>query len=697
MPKLTINDQQVEIPEGMTVLQACQMAGVEVPVFCYHDRLSVAGNCRMCLVEMEKSPKPVASCAMPVGEGMVIRTNTESVQKARKGVLELLLINHPLDCPICDQGGECDLQDITMAYGPDSSRFHLNKRAVPEKDFGPLIKTEMNRCIHCTRCVRFATEVAGVPELGAVYRGEHMEISTYVEKSITSELSGNMIDLCPVGALTSKPYAFKGRPWELTHTQSVDVMDAVGSAIRIDTKGREVMRILPRLNDDVNEEWISDKARFSCDGLKYQRLDRPYVKNSSGKLKEATWQEAFAVIADRVRATDGSKIGAIVGNMADCESMVALKDLMVSLDSPHIDAREEDSTLEATHRTSYLFNSTIAGIDQADFVLLIGTNPRWEAPLVNARIRKNYLYNNLQVALIGEAHDLTYPYAHLGNHPKILEEILKGKHSLSKMLKDAKRPMLILGESALSRKDGQAILHLAREIADKYGFVHQGKGNPADHWNGFNILHKAASRVGALDLGILPGKGGYSTSQILDKANQGKLEIVYLLGADEIETGYLKKAFVIYQGHHGDKGAQCADVILPGSAYTEKDGTYVNTEGRVQRTYKACAAPGDAREDWKILRALSDALGFPLSYDTIEDLRARMVDINPLFDEIDAVQRSAWASFGSEGILEDSAFKDVIENFYMTDPISRHSVTMAECTRQILGHKLDQKRTGTHG
>lgn len=683
MPKLTINDQQIEVPEGMTVLQACQMAGVEVPVFCYHDRLSVAGNCRMCLVEMEKSPKPVASCAMPVGEGMVIHTNTESVQKARKGVLEFLLINHPLDCPICDQGGECDLQDITMAYGPDSSRFHLNKRAVPEKDFGPLIKTEMNRCIHCTRCVRFATEVAGVPELGAINRGEHMEISTYVEKSITSELSGNMIDLCPVGALTSRPYAFKGRPWELSHTQSIDVTDAVGAAIRIDTKGREVMRILPRLNDAVNEEWISDKARFSCDGLKYQRLDRPYVKDAVGKLKETSWDEAFAVIAERVRETDGSKIGALVGNLADCESMLALKELMTALGSPHIDAREAGSALDAQARTSYLFNTTIAGIDQADFVLLIGTNPRWEAPLINARIRKNYLYNGLKVALVGEKHDLTYPYAHLGNHPQVLEKIRDKTHTICKDLKAAQRPMLILGEGALNRKDGAAILYLAREIAEKYGMI------IPNQWNGFNVLHKAASRVGALDLQILPGKDGYSTVQILEKANQGKLEIVYLLGVDEIETSYLKKPFVIYQGHHGDKGAAIADVILPGAAYTEKDGTYVNTEGRVQRAYKACAAPGDAREDWKIIRALSDALGFPLPYNTIEALRDRMVAINPLFDEIDVVQRAPWVSFETPGILEDSAFTESVQNFYMTDPISRHSVTMAECTRQILGGTHD--------
>ncbi|MEB3702309.1 NADH-quinone oxidoreductase subunit G [Candidatus Bealeia paramacronuclearis] len=696
MPKLTINDQPVEVPEGMTVLQACQMAGVEVPVFCYHDRLSVAGNCRMCLVEMEKSPKPVASCAMPAGEGMVIRTNTESIQKARKGVLELLLINHPLDCPICDQGGECDLQDITMAYGPDSSRFHLNKRAVPDKNFGPLIETAMNRCIHCTRCVRFATEVAGVPELGAVYRGEHMEIGTYVEKSITSELSGNMIDLCPVGALTSKPYAFKGRPWELSHTPSIDVLDAVGSAIRIDSRGREVMRILPRLNEDVNEEWISDKARFACDGLKYQRLDRPYVKDASGRLQESTWEEAFNTIAERVRETDGSKIGALAGNLADAESMVLLKELMTSLGSPHVDAREEGSILESGHRCSYIFNTSISGIDQADFVLLIGTNPRVEAPIINARIRKNYLYNGLQVALIGEAHDLTYPYAHLGNHPQILEEILKGKHTLAKLLQDAKCPMLILGEGALSRKDGSAILHLAREIAEKYGLIHQGKGNPSDHWNGFNILHKAASRVGALDLCIVPEKDGYGTAQIIEKADQGKLEIVYLLGADEIDVGKLKKTFVIYQGHHGDKGASVADVILPASAYTEKDGTYVNTEGRVQRAFKACSAPGDAREDWKILRALSETLGLPLPYNTLEEIRARMVEINPLFEEVDVLQRAPWTSFGKSGILEDSSFKESIENFYMTDSISRHSVTMAECTRQILGRD-QEKRTGTHG
>lgn len=683
MPKLIIDDQEVEVPEGMTVLQAAERLGIEIPVFCYHPKLSIAGNCRMCLVECEKNPKPIASCAMPASEGMVVHTQTPMVKKARQGVLEFLLINHPLDCPICDQGGECDLQDITMAYGGDSSRFNLNKRAVPDKEFGPLIETAMNRCIHCTRCIRFATEVAGVPELGATGRGEHMEIGTYIEKTITSELSGNMIDICPVGALTSKPYSYRGRSWELTTTPSVDVLDGVGSSIRIDSRGREVMRILPRQNDEINEDWISDKTRFAYDGLKYQRLDQPYARGKDGRLKPVSWDEALSVIADRLQHTPGDRIAAIAGDMIDLEAMVALKDLMTSLGSPHMDCRQDGSEVGHGPRCSYLFNTTIEGIDQADFCFLIGTNPRWEAPLINARIRKNYLFTGLAVALLGPYHDLGYPVNHVGNDPLILEQIMQGKHPLSSALKTAQYPMMIIGQGSLKRKDGPALLNLAHQIAEKYNLVY-------DQWNGFNVLQTTASRVGGLDLGFLPGPEGYNVMKMIQAASRKELEVVYLLGADEIEMTSFRSAFIIYQGHHGDKGASAADVILPGAAYTEKSATYVNTEGRVQRGLKAVSPPGEAKEDWKIIRALSEKLGFPLPYNTLEEVRRRLVDLNPLFDELDNVQRARWASFSYEGKLSPTPFEPCIKNYYMTDPISRHSITMAKCTQEILGKAQEE-------
>lgn len=685
MPKLIIDDQEIEVPEGMTVLQAAEMLGIEIPVFCYHPKLSIAGNCRMCLVEMDKSSKPIASCAMPACEGMVIRTQTPMVKKARQGVLEFLLINHPLDCPICDQGGECDLQDITMAYGGDSSRFDLNKRAVPDKEFGPLIETAMNRCIHCTRCIRFATEVAGVPELGATGRGEDMEIGTYIEKALTSELSGNMIDICPVGALTSKPYNYRGRPWELLGTPSVDVFDGVGSSIRIDSRGREVMRILPRQNDEINEDWISDKTRFAYDGLKYQRLDQPYVRGKDGRLKPVSWEEAFDVIVDHLQHIPGDHVAAIAGDMVDLEAMVALKDLMTAIGSPHMDCRQEGTEVGDGPRCSYLFNTTIEGIERADFCLLVGTNPRWEAPLVNARIRKNYLCTGLPVALVGPSHELGYPLDYLGNDPLILEKVLKGKHPASAALKAAQFPMMILGQSALRREDGAVILDIARKIADKYNLVHKTGTHLHDHWNGFNVLQAVASRVGGLDLGFLPGPDGFGVNQILNAASRKEIEVVYLLGADELDMEKLSAAFVIYQGHHGDRGAAAADVILPGAAYTEKSGTYVNVEGRVQRGLQAVSPPGEAKEDWKIIRALSEKLGFELPYNTLEEVRMRMVEINPLFDELDNVQRASWVDFSYEGILSPTPFEPVIENFYMTDSISRHSITMAKCTREILG------------
>jgi NADH-quinone oxidoreductase subunit G len=686
MAKMTIDGTEIEVEDGITVLQACEQAGVEIPRFCYHERLSIAGNCRMCLVEMERAPKPIASCAMPVGEGMVIKTNTETVKKARNGVMEFLLINHPLDCPICDQGGECDLQDQAMAYGFDHSRFKENKRSVTDKNLGPLVETHMTRCIHCTRCIRFSTEVAGVEVLGATGRGENMEVGTYVEKAISSELSANIIDLCPVGALTSKPYAFEARPWELTKTESIDVLDAVGSNIRVDSRGREVMRVLPMLNEDVNEEWISDKTRYAVDGLTHQRLDKPYVK-VDGKLQPASWHEAFDAIGGKARGLDGSKIAAIAGDMCDAEAMTALKDLMAALGSSNIDCRQDGAKLTAGARAGYTFNTTIAGIEEADACLIIGSNPRLEAPIINARLRKRIVAGGFKVGLVGEAVDLTYRYDHLGAGPQTLKEIAGGTHAFCEVLKSAERPMIIVGQGALTRDDGAAVLAAARSIADATGMI-------AGDWNGFNVLHMAAGRVAGLDLGFVPGEGGKDVAGILDGAVSGDIEVVYLLAADEIDASKLANAFVVYQGHHGDAGAHVADVILPGAAYTEKEGTYVNTEGRVQRGRRATFPPGDAREDWSILRALSDVLGKTLPYDNLAQVRARMAEAAPVLDQLDIVEASDWTGFGQAGSMDDAAFATPITNFYMTDPISRASATMAACTESFAG---TAEKTGTDG
>ncbi|MDP7603885.1 MAG: NADH-quinone oxidoreductase subunit NuoG [Alphaproteobacteria bacterium] len=689
MPKLTINGIEVGVEAGMTVLQACEQAGAEIPRFCYHERLAIAGNCRMCLVSMERVSTPIASCAMPVADGMVIHTNTPEVQKMRKGVMEFLLINHPLDCPICDQGGECDLQDQAMAYGLDHGRYLENKRAVKGKNMGPLIKTFMTRCIHCTRCIRFAEDVAGVPELGAVGRGEHMEITTYMERAMTSELSGNVIDLCPVGALTSAPYAFGARSWELGKTESVDVFDAVGSNIRIDSRGPVVMRILPRLNDDVNEEWISDKTRFACDGLKRQRLDQPYVRRD-GRLAPASWAQALGAVADRMKGVDGNRVAALAGDLADCESMMALKDLMTALDSPNLDCRQDGAKLDPACRAAYLFNTTIAGIEDSDACLVMGANPRWEAPLVNLRLRKRALAGGFTVGVLGPKVDLTYAYHKLGNEPGVLAAMAAGDHPFTKVLKRAQRPMLILGMGALARPDGAAILAAARQIAEDTGMIREKDG-----WNGFNVLHAAAARVGGLDLGFVPGTGGRDTEAILRGATQGEIEALYLLGADEIDMARLGSAFVVYQGHHGDAGAARADVVLPGAAYTEKNATYVSTEGRVQLGRLAVFPPGEARQDWKILRALSDAMGVTLPYDSLGEVRARLIESNPVFSVTDTVQAASWGSFGTAGEIGSVPFAPPIENFYMTDPISRVSETMAECTATFV--QTTQRMTGTDG
>jgi len=687
MPTLTIDGKEVTVAQGTTVLQACEIVGVEVPRFCYHERLSIAGNCRMCLVEQEKAPKPIASCAMPAADNMVIHTNTPQVKKAREGVMEFLLINHPLDCPICDQGGECDLQDQSMGYGKGATRFHENKRAVKEKYMGPLIKTVMTRCIHCTRCIRFAEEVAGVEEIGAIGRGEHMEITTYLEQAMTSELSGNVIDLCPVGALTSKPYAFTARSWELEKVESVDVHDAVGSNIRVDFRGKEVMRVLPRLNEDINQEWISDKTRFAYDGLKRGRLDRPYVRKD-GRLREATWAEAFGAIAAKVNGLPGGKIAAVAGDLADLEAMAALQDLMANLGSPNIDCRQDGARLDASARASYLFNSTIAGIDTADALLIVGSNPRLEAPIVNARIRQRWLGGGFRIGLIGERPELTYDYDYLGAGPGTLGEVASGGHSFAEVLRGAKQPMIIVGQGALARADGAAVLAAARQIAETYGMIGEG-------WNGFNVLHTAASRVGGLDLGFVPGEGGLDVGGILAGAQSGAVEVVYLLHADELDTSRLENAFVIYQGSHGDNGVKHADVILPGAAYTEKNATWINTEGRVQLGNRAVFPPGDAREDWTIIRALSEVLtGGKLPYDNLGALRRRIAGAVAHVTAINDIVPAAWGAFGQPGPLGDAPFASTVTQHYLTNPICRASYVMAECHAVI---EPAQEGTGTHG
>ena len=675
MVKVTVDGIDVEVPPGANVLQACEAAGKEIPRFCYHDRLSVAGNCRMCLVEIEKAPpKPISSCSYPVADGMVVHTDSPMVRAARRGVMEFLLINHPLDCPICDQGGECDLQDQALGYGMDHSRYAENKRAVKDKYLGPLVKTVMTRCIQCTRCIRFASEIAGVPELGATSRGENMEVGTYVEHALTSELSGNLIDICPVGALTSKPYAFVARPWELRKTDSVDVLDAVGASIRIDARGPAVLRILPRVNEDVNEEWLADKSRFAIDGLKRRRLDACWVRRD-GTLHRASWEEAFDAIAARLDGAAGDRIGAIAGNLADVESMLALKDLMATLGSQTLDCRQDGAAVDVSRRDFYTFNTTIAGIEDADALLLIGTNPRHEAPLINARIRKRWLAlgGRMPVFAVAPHADLTYGVRWLDNAPRALAALAEESSEVGRALRGAKRPMLILGQSALARPDGAAILAAAWQVAAATGML-------TAEWHGFNVLHTAAARVGALDLRFLPGQRGKDFAGMLG----GGVDVLWLLGADEFDpTRIGRNTFVIYQGHHGDRGASRADVILPGAAYTEKNGTYVNTEGRVQRGFFATYPPGQAREDWKIVRAFSDRIGRRLPYDTIEALRARVEQLNPVFARIDVSPRfgtsDITAPAGDPGAIGTDPFLPLFATYYQTDPISRASPTMAEC------------------
>ena len=679
MTKIIVDGKELDVPGEYTLLQAAEEAGAEVPRFCFHERLSIAGNCRMCLVEVKGGPpKPAASCAMsvkdmrpgPNGEPPEIFTNTPMVKKAREGVMEFLLINHPLDCPICDQGGECDLQDQAMAFGVDSSRYHENKRAVEDKYIGPLVKTSMNRCIHCTRCVRFTAEVAGTGDMGATGRGEDMEITTYLESAMTSELQGNVADLCPVGALLAKPQNFRARPWELQKTESIDVMDALGSAIRVDTRGREVMRILPRVNEDVNEEWISDKTRQVVDGLKSQRLDRPYIREN-GKLRAATWAQAFEAIAGKIKAAAPGKTGAIAGDLCAVEDMYALQTLMGALGSNNLDCRQDGSKLHPKFgRASYLFNSTIAGIEEADAIMIIGSNPRKEAPVLNARIRKRWLRGDCLIGVIGEQSDLTYTYNYLG----------AGPNSLAKFLDHApaskKAPMFIVGQGAATRDDGEAVLAMAAKAAKALGCI-------TDGWNGFNILHTAAARVGGLDLGFVPGDGGLDAKAMAS----GAVDVLFNLGADEIDIA--AGAFVVYLGTHGDRGAHRADVILPGAAYTEKSGTYVNTEGRVQMAGRASFPPGDAREDWAILRALSAVLGKTLPFNSLSDLRAALYKDHPHMAEIDSIAPGDAADIGKladvSGTAGNAAFENVVRDFYLTNPVARASAVMAECSALALG------------
>ena len=679
MPKIKIDGIEIEVANGTTVIQACEQVGAEVPRFCYHERLSIAGNCRMCLVEVKGMPKPQASCALgvndlrpgPNGEPPEVFTRTPIVRKAREGVMEFLLINHPLDCPICDQGGECDLQDQSMAYGVDKNRFIENKRAVEDKYLGPLVKTSMNRCIHCTRCVRFTTEVAGVEEMGAIGRGEDTEITTYLEKSMSSELQGNVIDLCPVGALTSKPYEFKARPWELRNNESIDVMDAVGSAIRIDVRGREVMRILPRQNDDVNEEWISDKTRFVWDGLKSQRLDQPYIREN-GKLRPAAGTEALALVASKLKAAGPEKSAALIGDLNAVEEIFALKELMSAMGVKNVDCRESHSALGVLGgRAGYLFNASIAAIDDADSILIVGSNPRTEAAVLNARIRKAWK-RGAHVGVIGEKADLSYEYIHLGNGPETLAKL----GAFAEVLKSAKKPLIIVGQGAIARADGVAVLSLAAKTAQDLGVVKDG-------WNGFCVLHTAAARAGALEVCALPTvPGGKSTAEILD----GSMEAIWLLGADEHDLSKIGNAFVIYQGTHGDAGAHRADVILPGAAYSEKSGTYVNTEGRVQIARRASFPPGDAREDWAIIRAASEALGATLPFNTLEELRACVYQGVPHLSRsgqlipADPAGLDELAKAG--GKLSSEPFVSAVKDFYFTNPIARASRIMAACAQE---------------
>ena len=679
MLKLKVNDIEVEVEDGLTVLQACEKAGVEIPRFCYHEKLSIAGNCRMCLVEMEKSPKPVASCAMPAAEGMNIKTNTTFVEKARKGVMEFLLANHPLDCPVCDQGGECDLQDQSMFYGVDKSRFKENKRSVPEKNMGPLIKTQMTRCIHCTRCVRFATEVAGVPELGAIGRGEDMQITTYLEQSMQSELSANVVDLCPVGALTSKPYVFEARPWELKKTETIDVMDAIGSNIRVDTYDWEVKRILPIINEDINEEWISDKTRYACDGLLNQRLDKPFIKYN-GKFEKASWEEVYKIIKSKLENTSKDKVCGFVGDLTNMETGYIFKEFFDrTLDIQNYESRSDNRFTDTNKRENYLFNSTINGIEDSDFIFLIGTNPRFEATILNARIRKSYLNNNTQIVSLNDLGDLTYPYESLDGQTQTLKDIFDGNHNISKQIIGANKPMIVLGESLLNINSSKYFFNKIKEFLIKNEKV-------SEEWNPLNVLSCDAATVGNYDLGLVN-----EDNNLLKDLQNHKFDIVYLLGQDNLNFDK-KDEFIIYQGSHGDKGAEIADIILPGSAYTEQDGYFTNLEGKIQKAYKASYPPGDAKEDWQIINELAELMNNRKLFNDKDELESSMLNYLNL-------EKEKQINVGEENTKTDeNEFKSetlniVVKDYYFSNVIARSSKTMVDCNNS----KLNLKSTGTEG
>ena len=677
MPKLKVNDIEVEVEDGLTVLQACEKAGAEIPRFCYHEKLSIAGNCRMCLVEMEKSPKPIASCAMPAAEGMNIKTNTEFVEKARKGVMEFLLANHPLDCPVCDQGGECDLQDQSMYYGVDKSRFKENKRAVPEKNMGPLIKTQMTRCIHCTRCVRFATEVAGVPELGAIGRGEDMQITTYLEQSIKSELSGNVIDLCPVGALTSKPYVFEARPWELKKTETIDVMDAVGSNIRVDTYDWEVKRVLPIINEDINEEWISDKTRYACDGLLNQRLDVPYIKYNN-KFEKASWEEVYKIIKSKIENSNKDKICGFIGDLVNMEASFIFKEFFDrTIGNNNYESRSSQSFIDSSIRENYLFNSSINGIEESDLILLVGTNPRFEATIVNARIRKAYLNNNTEIISLNDVGDLTYNYKSLDGATQTLKDIIDNKNDVSKKILDAKKPMVILGDSFLNTKFANILFYSLKNFLFK-------NNKYTDQWNPLNILATNAATVGNLDLDIINEK-----DDLINDLNKNKFEVVYLLGQDNLNFNK-KNEFVIYQGSHGDKGAEIADIILPSAAYTEQSGHYTNLEGKIQKAYKASYPPGEAKEDWQIINELAEMMNNRKLFNDKDEIESSMFNYLNLKKE---KQKSNQINKQNQDSFENEVLKITTKEYYFSNVIARSSKTMLDCYNS----KFDIKRTGTEG
>ena len=679
MLKLKVNDIDIEVEEGLTVLQACEKAGVEIPRFCYHEKLSIAGNCRMCLVEMEKSPKPIASCAMPAAEGMNIKTNTPKVEKARKGVMEFLLANHPLDCPVCDQGGECDLQDQSMFYGVDKSRYKENKRSVPDKNMGPLIKTQMTRCIHCTRCIRFATEIAGVPEIGAIGRGEDMQITTYLEQSMQSELSANVIDLCPVGALTSKPYVFEARPWELKKTESIDVMDAVGSNIRIDTYGWEVKRILPLINEDINEEWISDKTRYACDGLLNQRLDTPYIKYN-GKFEKASWSEVFKIIKSRIENTPKNKIGGFVGDLTNMETSYIFKEFFDrTIESDYYDFRTSDRFIDDSERENYIFNSSINGIEESDLIFLIGTNPRYEATILNARIRKSFVNNNTKIISLNDIDDLTYPYQSLDGQTQTLKDILENKHEISNVLKNSKKPLIILGESFFDLKSSQNIFYLIKNyINNNFKFD--------EEWNPLNILSTDASTVGNIDLEVFNNKSGYNIT--LEKLQKNEFDLIFLIGQDNLNVNK-KNEFIIYQGSHGDKGAEVADIILPGAAYTEQTAHYTNLEGKIQKAYKASYPPGEAKEDWQIINELAESMNNRKLFNDKDELVSSMMN----FINLKSKNSYSEATNLNNNNFENEKLKIEIKDYYFSNVVARASKTMVDCNNS----KINFKSTGTEG